>query len=209
MESSFFRRNISFAAVVIMATVVNVVITTNKVNWVAPIAEANQYLLASITDLMSKASTLATSLPISNEVKEVPFVQKTDLQCMAENIYFEAATQSYAGKLAVGQVVLNRLKSADRPDSVCGVIYEGKMNSRTAICQFSWVCEAKKKIDQTSDAWAKSLAAARTLLDKSANIIDLTEGSQYYHADYVNPAWAKTLKFVVKIDNHLFYAPKR
>ena len=34
---------------------------------------------------------------------------------------------------------------------------------------------------------------------------DVLEGATHYHADYVNPKWNKTMKKIVKIDDHIFY----
>ena len=36
-------------------------------------------------------------------------------------------------------------------------------------------------------------------------IKDVTEGATHYHADYVEPYWAKTMNRTVTIDNHLFF----
>ena len=42
----------------------------------------------------------------------------TQLECMAKNIYFEAAIESTAGKLAVAQVTLNRVNSTRFPNKI-------------------------------------------------------------------------------------------
>ena len=47
------------------------------------------------------------------------------ISCMAKNIYFEAKSQPLVGQLAVGLVVLNRVKSKSWPNEICKVIYEG------------------------------------------------------------------------------------
>ena len=39
--------------------------------------------------------------------------------CLAQNIYFESGNQSFAGKLAVGDVVMNRVEDPQFPNSVC------------------------------------------------------------------------------------------
>ncbi|NBV57559.1 MAG: cell wall hydrolase, partial [Bacteroidetes bacterium] len=49
-----------------------------------------------------------------------------DRYCMAQNIYFEAANQSFAGKLAVAHVVMNRVEDLQFPNEICGVIYQAK-----------------------------------------------------------------------------------
>ena len=69
--------------------------------------------------------------------------------CMAQNIYFEAANQSFAGKIAVGHVVINRVEDLQFPNDVCGVIYQAKtkVNWKGNVvpirnqCQFSWYCD--------------------------------------------------------------------
>lgn len=35
--------------------------------------------------------------------------------------------------------------------------------------------------------------------------VDITDGSLYYHAEYVNPWWASHFEVVTKIDRHIFY----
>ena len=49
-----------------------------------------------------------------------------ELECLALNIYFEAGVESTAGKLAVANVTINRKNSGDYPDTICGVVKEGK-----------------------------------------------------------------------------------
>ena len=49
--------------------------------------------------------------------------------CMAKNMYHEAKSQSLAGQLAVGLVVLNRVKSKNWPNDVCKVIYRAYKES--------------------------------------------------------------------------------
>ena len=50
--------------------------------------------------------------------------KKSDLRLMSAIIYSEANGECYAGKKAVGIVVMNRVKHKDFPDSIKGVIYE-------------------------------------------------------------------------------------
>ena len=71
--------------------------------------------------------------------------------CMAKNIFFEAAIESTAGKLAVAHVTLNRVDSKQFPNSVCEVVYEGPHYTASNgtqypvrdRCQFSWYCDGK------------------------------------------------------------------
>ena len=84
-----------------------------------------------------------------------------DTFCLAQNIYFEAGNQPLAGRIAVGQVTLNRKLDEQFPDSICGVVYQAKMraNWRDEIvpirnqCQFSWFCDGKSDIPTDSLTW--------------------------------------------------------
>ena len=46
--------------------------------------------------------------------------------CLAKNIYFEAGNQPLAGKVAVAQVVLNRMEHSAYAGDVCGVVYQAQ-----------------------------------------------------------------------------------
>ena len=210
MERSFFLSKLSFAVLVWLAIVFNMPTHAGSLKYYVDDIRSstnqsiNQLLhIPTYNDIKTAVSSL---VPKESNVKAIP---KDDLQCMAENIYYEAATQSYVGKIAVGMVVLNRVKTPGYPDTVCKVIYEGSQNVRTSACQFSWTCAPHKGVDRSSLYWQQSLAAAKELLAKKDTIIDVTEGATSYHADYVNPAWSKQLHFVTQIDQHIFYKKLR
>lgn len=131
--------------------------------------------------------------------------------CLAQNIYFESANQSFAGQLAVSHVVLNRVESDLFPDSVCEVIYQSKLRENWLgnmvpirdQCQFSWYCDGKSDEPVDSVTWLNSIRVADVVL--SGKYPDITEGALWYHADTVLPYWAEQLELVTIIDNHLFY----
>lgn len=120
------------------------------------------------------------------------------IQCLAENAYFEAGNQSTKGKIAVTNVVMNRVKDKRFPDTPCAVINQ----KARGVCQFSWVCEGKKKIRD----WAmynRARKAAEAVYLK--NVGDVTRGAKFYHADYVSPSWGRVFKRTVVIGDHIFY----
>lgn len=131
--------------------------------------------------------------------------------CMAKNIYFEAGNQPIAGKIAVSQVVLNRVYSSAYPDTVCDVIYQAKWKENWKgnqmpirnQCQFSWFCDGKSDIPVDSATWMLSLMVASSVM--GGDYGDITEGSTHYHADSVYPYWADSLNETVIINNHIFY----
>jgi spore germination cell wall hydrolase CwlJ-like protein len=131
--------------------------------------------------------------------------------CLAKNIYFEAGNQPVAGKIAVAQVVINRVESQHYPDTICGVVYQarwGKNWKGTSVpirnmCQFSWFCDGKSDEPVDSATWMLSLSVASSVIWNSYG--DITEGSTHYHNDSVYPYWADSLRQTVIINNHLFY----
>ncbi len=123
-------------------------------------------------------------------------------KCLAEAIYFEAATEPLKGRAAVAQVVLNRVRNPTYPSTICGVVYQNE-NWRNR-CQFSFACDnIRDRITSKSHyKMAREIALAVT-----AGKIWLTEvgSATHYHAVYVHPDWAPTMKKVGRIGLHLFY----
>ena len=119
--------------------------------------------------------------------------------CMAKNLYYEAASESFEGKLAVAQVTMNRVNSSKFPSTVCEVVYQ----KTGSTYQFSWVGEKVSEV-RNKYAWEECLIIARKALTEAKlhDTIYKTQ-SMYYHNTSVNPGWK--LKYVAKIGNHLFY----
>jgi len=129
--------------------------------------------------------------------------RERQLKCMAQNIYWEAASEPAEGKLAVAQVVLNRAESGQFPQDPCQVIHQKNIVYSKVICQFSWLCENNyltKPVYQKH--WDESYDAAKMVLLEGFRLPALRE-ALYYHADYVNPNWKK--EKVAKIGRHIFY----
>ena len=145
----------------------------------------------------------------TNSVVGNIFLDMAELECMAKNIFFEAAVESTAGRLAVAQVTLNRVSSDQYPNSVCGVVYEGPHHAsghpKRDMCQFSWYCDGKHDEPQEGRLWRSSQELAKYVLLKKDELPDITDGATHYHADYVNPRWAKAKHKTAKIDTHIFY----
>lgn len=78
------------------------------------------------------AEELAMSQSAANatwrDISEVTFADG-DLYLLANLIYCEAGGEPYAGKLAVGSVVINRVLSSVYPDTVVGVVYQSRQFS--------------------------------------------------------------------------------
>ena len=124
-----------------------------------------------------------------------------DMYCLAKNIYFESRNQPDIGKIAVAQVVMNRVNSERFPDSVCGVVQQG--GERRHRCQFSWYCDGKSDEPTDMDSWDHSVYVS--LLVYGGQIGDITDGAMWYHADYVKPSWSYNLTKTIRINDHIFY----
>lgn len=64
------------------------------------------------------------SKKVKTKKGNLPSYTKSDLRYMSSIIYCEAGNQPYAGKLAVGIVVKNRMESKRYPSSIKGVLYQ-------------------------------------------------------------------------------------
>ncbi|KRE17911.1 hypothetical protein ASE63_01585 [Bosea sp. Root381] len=123
-------------------------------------------------------------------------------RCLAEAVYFEARSESEDGRAAVAQVVLNRVKSGLYPDSVCGVVYQN--SHRYLACQFTFTCEGKSLRITEPGPWRAAVRIAREVFEGTTYLADVG-ASTHYHAQYVRPYWAKKLKKMDTIGQHVFY----
>ncbi len=122
-------------------------------------------------------------------------------QCLAEALYFEARSETLAGQLAVGEVILNRVDSDLFPNSICGVVQQG--SHRLNACQFSYNCDGKAEHFSEPIAFARAGKLAHMMLEGTARV--LTDGATYYHAATVNPSWANQFERTAVIGDHYFY----
>ena len=128
------------------------------------------------------------------------------LDCLTRNIYWEAASEPFEGKVAVAQVTLNRLETGRFGDSVCGVIYQKNVVYQKVICQFTWVCETTHKTKPVyQPLWRESELAAKKVLLENFRLPSLKD-ALYYHADYVSPGWKKPR--IEQIGRHIFYGER-
>lgn len=139
---------------------------------------------------------------------KVPVRQR---QCLVDNMVYEAANQGITGLASIAEVTLMRVYDKRYPKSICGVVHERNRSKKTKkmVCQFSWSCE-----DRTWTPSKKSYLLARDVAKFIINIgmlpIDgIVKGATHYHADYVNPAWAKEMNISAVVKRHIFYKGKK
>lgn len=130
--------------------------------------------------------------------------RERQLNCLAKNIYFEAASEPFEGKVAVAQVTINRSESGKYPSDICGVVYQKNVVYGKVICQFSWYCESGPTV-RHSGAYKESMEVAKKVLLEDFRLPSL-KNAYFYHADYVNPNWK--LPKITQIGRHIFYGQK-
>ena len=123
------------------------------------------------------------------------------LECLTSAIYYEAGQESDEGQRAVAQVVLNRVRHAAFPSSVCGVVYEG--STRQSGCQFTFTCDGSLNRTPMNGAWDRARANARAMLGGA--VYAPVGNATHYHANYVVPYWASSLVKTQVVGAHLFY----
>ena len=178
------------------------------------------FLIVAITVLIpidmhikeADANITVVELPKQTPVKELVYQDNylTELECLQKNMYFEAAVESTAGKLAVAHVTSNRVKSSKHPNTYCEVVHEGVHYKngfpKRDSCQFSWYCDGKHDKPYPGPTWKKTKELAEYYMEHKHLFKDITDGATHYHADYIkNPRWSNFLEKTVKIDTHIFY----
>jgi spore germination cell wall hydrolase CwlJ-like protein len=189
------------------------------------------HLSSAIKEMFMHKKILYTTLVLISLIVTVPFVAlqgkeliplngidysdltpsaKKEVECLADNIYFESGYEPKDGKIAVALVTMNRVKKGFE-DSVCGVVRQ----KTHYTCQFSWWCDTKAQItslykskyfnDRQREVYQQSQDVALFVYMNHDVIKDNTKGALYYHADYVNPQWK--LRKTVTIGRHIFYSP--
>ena len=168
--------------------------------------------------LMALSVTFADTKSGTAEAK-LPKINAEQLQCLAQNIYFEAGNQSLEGMAAVADVTLNRVQEDRYPDTICGVVKQGLKNPNGTMkrwkCQFSWYCDGKSdKIPnmpnnqtwQNAEFVAKAMLLEYSLTD-TGDYFGITCGSTHYHATYVVPDWIEDrgMNRTKQIGAHIFY----
>ncbi len=112
-----------------------------------------------------------------------------DVYLLAKLIHAEARGETYQGQVAVGAVVLNRVKSASFPNTISGVIYQS----------YAFTCVADGQINLEPNSTAKRAA------EDAMNGWDPSYGALYYYNPKVaTSSWIFTRKTTVTIGNHVF-----
>lgn len=130
--------------------------------------------------------------------------RQADLVCLARNVYHEARGEPIAGQYAVAEVTMNRVASRLFPDTVCEVVYEKRLDSERnrLVGAFSWT-EFDSVEQPRGIEWERARRAAEAIYDLQHE--PAIPGALFYHADNIEPRWARQKKRIAKIGRHVFY----
>ena len=129
---------------------------------------------------------------------------ETALMCLALNIYFEARSEPIQGQIAIAEVTLNRVASANYPNDVCSVVLQENKDG----CQFSFWCDGKSDQPREHNSLRTSKALAELMLNEGRYITVIGNEATHYHSNDVHPYWANDLHKIRRIGKHIFYKKK-
>lgn len=116
---------------------------------------------------------------------------QSDIQLMARAINGEARGEPYEGQVAIGAVILNRVKHASFPNTIAGVIYQS--GAFTAV--------ADGQINQPIASGSTVVKAARDAM----NGWDPSGGAIYYfNPNTATNKWIWSRKQIKTIGQHIF-----
>jgi N-acetylmuramoyl-L-alanine amidase len=133
-------------------------------------------------------------------------ILETAALCLALNVFHESRSEPLTGQYAVASVTFNRAERDQ--ERVCDVVFASKQFSWTRgvrLTKRGWEIPARliNLTNAEPEAWARAWKVARLTLNGRAT--DNTRGAEFYHANYVQPAWRLKMKWVKTVGTHHFY----
>ena len=143
----------------------------------------------SVDGVVGEKTAAAMGLRLSAAVSSSTKPASGDVYLLAQCIYSESRGEPYKGQVAVGAVVLNRVKNSAFPNSISGVIYQKGA--------FSAVDDGQINLTPNDTA----LKAAKDAM----NGWDPTGGCLYYYnPEKTSNRWIRSRPIVVRIGSHVF-----
>lgn len=151
-----------------------------------------------VTALM-EANDLDSDLILPGQILSIPAdtgvaaADQEDLQLMAHVINAEARGESFLGKVAVGAVIINRLRHPAFPKTMREIIFQ----CTNGVYEFTPVADGSINLEPDGEA----IQAAQVALDG----VDPTNGALFfYNPETAKDRWIRTLPITASIGNHVF-----
>ena len=139
--------------------------------------------------LKKEAEKQSEEMPVDS----LDVFQYTDeeFNILAKIIHAEAGAEPYEGKVAVGAVVLNRVKHEKFGDSIEGVVMAKGQFEPVSNGRYSKSVPSREDYSAALDA---------------LNGVDPTKGATYFYAPSLTKnTWHETLNYLTTIGNHRFF----
>jgi spore germination cell wall hydrolase CwlJ-like protein len=137
----------------------------------------------------------------------------SELNCLVEAVYYEARSEPITAQLAVANVILERVRDERFPNTICGVVHQGRYNRRghpiRHQCMFSYWCDGKPERMKEIEALKTAISVSEMAI--TGVIVEMTVGATHYHATYVRPHWRLSHTFMElgQLGRHIFYLDTR
>ncbi|MBQ8044060.1 MAG: cell wall hydrolase [Clostridia bacterium] len=173
-----------FKKLIIMSLTISVLVVALYISYNYESLEIYNSVLAATKDQSStstKKNTDQSSIYNSGDMVDL----------LARLINGEARGEPYKGQVAVGAVVMNRVKSSEFPDTISGVIYQKGQFSCVTDGQFN------KAIDEDSTVYKAA--------QEALNGADPTNGCLFFYNPKTSKSkWLYTRQTVITIGSHRF-----
>lgn len=142
-----------------------------------------------VDGIVGKKTLAALGMSLGGSSGSTSGYSDSDISLLARLIYGEARGESYTGQVAVGAVVLNRVRSSSFPNTIAGVIYQ----------PYAFTAVSDGQINLTPNATARKAAiAAMNGWDPSYGAI------YYYNPSTATSSWIFSRQTTVVIGDHVF-----
>ena len=150
-----------------------------------------KFIIATILIMLSTICIFIVDKSSTNNVSKAKSTSTSDIQLMARAINGEARGEPYEGQVAVGAVILNRVKDSRFPNSISGVIYQP--GAFTAVS------------DGQSNAAISEGSTVYKAAQDAINGWDPTSGCVYYfNPNIATNKWIWSRPLVKTIGKHRF-----
>ncbi len=163
-------------------------------NAVFKFQRANKLIVDGIAGKQTQSALYSTPVSRGTTTLRTNY-SNDDLYWLSRIIHAESEAEPYSGKVAVGNVILNRVKSNLFPNTVYGVIFEYYKH----IPQFSPVAEGTIYKNPSLE----SIQSARDALN---GVKPVGASTYFFNPDKATGKWIVDNKsYVQRIGNHVFY----
>jgi len=161
----------------------------------------------------SEPETATEARTGEDDGRQLETIRDAEHECLALNVYHESRSDNFSGRIAVADVVINRVESSLFPNTICGVVQHAKTRINwkgnevpvRGMCHFSWYCDGQSDEPMEEDSWEDAQIIADMIL--RGGFRGISEGATHYHATYVTPNWIgdRGMVPVGRIGLHKFY----